>query len=399
MTQPTISDGCLAPIISQQWLGGLVVWGTPEKQIGSMISANSLVGSHLFGSIFAQMNKSFEFVFTNTDWIFTKLKLSESIYNIMAHENLKKVKLGLIGNHAPGFLDLHPHPFLINKTFGCIIKNIGLSEFFTVCDKIPKYEIKKDIKSMFNNGWGIRYRVKCTKKDLEKLSRTYLGLKYLIIKENFDGLAIRCWPEFPRDYGVWPLMGLARLASQGFPITCEGDIDGCLGCICAKFLGAGVIYLSDILEYDVNTLTLWHAGMAPEQLSEDIGSPLGPCIARHFNNFKPGILDAVIKAGICVTIFRLWVCNKKYYLAFLEGETIDPKREDGEYLMGNSGKIIFSKFQLGNKSMIEIFEDFIYLGMPHHCCVVQGHFGKRLTRLAQKLGIKLICPDNKFNKY
>merc|ERR1712216_60093 len=202
------------------------------------------------------------------------------------------------------------------------------------------------------NGWGIRYRVECTKKDLEKLSRTYLGLKYITIKENFDGLAIRCWPEFPRDYGVWPLMGLARLASQGFPITCEGDVDGCLGCICIKFLGAGVVYLSDILEYDANTLTLWHGGMTPEQLSENIGSPLGPCIARHFNNSKPGILDAVIKIGIPVTMFRLWVRNKKYYLASIEGKTIDPQRDDGKYLMGNSGKIFFTKKQLGNGSMI-----------------------------------------------
>lgn len=38
LTQPTISDGRLAPVIAQQWKGGLVVWGTPEKQTGSMVS-------------------------------------------------------------------------------------------------------------------------------------------------------------------------------------------------------------------------------------------------------------------------------------------------------------------------------------------------------------------------
>ena len=65
---------------------------------------------------------------------------------------------------------------------------------------------------------------------------------------------------------------LFRLATDGFPISCEGDVDGVLGCTIAKFLGCGAVYLSDWLEHDQMTLTLWHGGMAPLQLSEPFDS-------------------------------------------------------------------------------------------------------------------------------
>lgn len=393
LTQPTISDGRLAPIIAQQWKGGLVVWGTPEKQTGSMVSANSLVGSHLFASIFSMMNRPFQFVFTNTDWALASEKLTTSIQNIQCVNTLGSVKLALIGHQAPGFLDFHPHPFLLNKTFGCIMQHVGLNDFFAMMNGIPNEEVQSDVEVMQSKGWLTKENVEYSADDLEKASRTYLAMKKLAQEENFDGIAIRCWPELPRDYGCWPLLGLARLATEGLPIACEGDIDGCLGCVVAKFLGAGAIYLTDILEYDADTLTMWHGGMAPEQLSEDSGTPIGPCIARHFNNNKPGILDAVIKIDIPVTLFRFWVRNNEYHLAVVEGVTVDPVRKDGSYLMGNSGLIQFDEQQLGGRSMVDIFEDFVTYGMPHHACVVAGHIASRLRKFCQQSGVKLLSPD------
>ena len=59
---------------------------------------------------------------------------------------------------------------------------------------------------------------------------------------------------------------LAIVFFPGFPIACEGDVDGAFGCLIGKLLGFGVVYLSDWLEHDETTLTLWHGGMAPTQV-------------------------------------------------------------------------------------------------------------------------------------
>jgi hypothetical protein len=55
------------------------------------------------------------------------------------------------------------------------------------------------------------------------------------------------------------------------------------------------------------------------QICEAVGSLIGPCISRHFNNKKAGCLDATIKIGIPVTIYRFWVMDGKYKLIVLEG--------------------------------------------------------------------------------
>ena len=65
-------------------------------------------------------------------------------------------------------------------------------------------------------------------------------------------------------------------------------------------------------------------------------------VSSHFNNGKPGCLDATIKIGIPVTVFRLWVQDNKYQMLALEGKTIRPKR----HLLGNNGLVQFEKSNL-----------------------------------------------------
>ena len=49
-------------------------------------------------------------------------------------------------------------------------------------------------------------------------------------------------------------MALARLATEGLPVACEGDVDGSIGCLVGKLLGCGAVYLSDWLEHDEDRL-------------------------------------------------------------------------------------------------------------------------------------------------
>ena len=63
----------------------------------------------------------------------------------------------------------------------------------------------------------------------------YIALKRLVEAENLDAIAIRCWPELPRDYGQWPYLAVTRLADEGLPVACEGDVDGALTMLCCKF--------------------------------------------------------------------------------------------------------------------------------------------------------------------
>merc|ERR1712029_887938 len=82
--------------------------------------------------------------------------------------------------------------------------------------------------------------------------------------------------------------------------------------------------------------------------------------SRHFNNKKPGCLDATIKIGIPVTIYRFWVMNGSYQVIILEGQTLKPKR----HLLGNNGLVQFPE----SLDLVSKFDDWIQKGFPHHVC-------------------------------
>lgn len=384
--QPTISDGRLAPVLAQLWGPALVFWATPEEQKGEMIAGNSLVGTHLMTASLRQLGRSCQLVYANLDWARAEVQLAAAVHVAFATQAVRHAKLALVGHQAPGFIDFQPSPGALSRTFGCVLQHVGLTEYVdTALHAVAEAEVERDVDYVLNTlklplkdpatGFGTEAS------DLPSASRHYLAMKRLIQENSFDGLAIRCWPELPgpQGVGVWCYMALARLASEGFPVACEGDVDGALGCLIGKLTGCGAVYLSDWLEHDESRLTLWHGGMAPFQLSEAVGGPLGPCISRHFNNRLAGCLDATIKIGIDVTVFRFWVCNNQYHCLVLEGQTIKPSR----HLLGNNGLVKVD----GGVDLSLSFPRWVEQGFPHHVCVVQGRRRDCILQFARDHGV------------
>ena len=157
--------------------------------------------------------------------------MSRAISRAAGTARIKTAKIGLIGHQAPGFVDLHPDPFALHKTFqGCVFEHVGLADLVQAADGIDQESVDADRKLAVPGAFADRV-------DDERSSRLYLALKRLVEAENLDAIAIRCWPELPRDYGQWPYLAVTRLADEGLPVACEGDVDGALTMLCCKFLG------------------------------------------------------------------------------------------------------------------------------------------------------------------
>ena len=137
---------------------------------------------------------------------------------------MKHAKLGLIGYQAPGFQDFHPNPFVMRKTFGTLLLQIGITEYANTAKAIPADQVTSDVAHVteelklpfkdLSTGYGVE------EKELDQSSRHYLAMKSLIRDNNLDGLAIRCWPELPGPEETggldqWAYMALARLATEG----------------------------------------------------------------------------------------------------------------------------------------------------------------------------------------
>jgi L-fucose isomerase-like protein len=164
-------------------------------------------------------------------------------------------------------------------------------------------------------------------------------------------------------------------------VACEGDADGALSAWIGESLGLGRCYLTDWLEHDQETITLWHGGAAPMGLCPPVGEPGGPLIARHFNIKKPAVVEATLREKMPITIMRFWRLDGSYYLTAREGQTVRPKR----HLMGTNGV-----GRLNNQDPRQWFEELCHEGMPHHVAVFEGHSAGLLRRFARALGIRFI---------
>jgi hypothetical protein len=398
LLQTTLGDGRLAPTMAQLWPDPLILWATPENQSGDMISSCSLVGTHVWASTLRHMEHPFELVYgvpessgTGVSPVNSSLsethrhdacattaqRFTEAVRLAATARRLRTVRLGVIGGQAPGYFAMSADPFAIHKGLGAQVQIFSLLEFANVVNELTPEAVAADVAKV--KALGLPHK-DTTDEDLPMASRLYLAMKSFLDNENLDALTIRDWPEMANTFGQWPYLGVARLADEGCAIGIEGDADGALCAWIAESLGLGRCYLSDWLEHDHETITIWHVGAAPMSMCEAVGKPGGPQIAKHFNIKKPAVVEATIRADMPITVYRFWRCDGKYILTAREGETIKPKR----HLMATNA---LAKMNCDPR---EWFENFCHAGMPHHVAVVQGHHAAFLKRLARAMNMQVI---------
>ncbi len=378
VVQPTISDGRLAPLLSRLWRRPLVFWATTEKPSGAMISANSLVGTHVMVATLRQLGHPLEFVYGHPDDPELVRRLHRSILAVHTAQALSESVFGLIGYHAPGFVDFHADPVFLNATLDSQLYHMSTSELIARVREFTDSEIRSDMQDLYDLGLPVGDAFDADPGEaMEMQARYYRAFRNIFSEEHMNALAFRCWPDLPTVTGHWPYLALAKLVSEGMPIAMEGDVDGAMCSLIAESLEIGPVYLSDWLEHTRNTATIWHTGAAPFQLCEAVGQSGGPRIGVQFNNRKPTVVDASIRAGMEVTMYRLWRYQDGYCMTALEGRTLRPDRDR----MATNGL-----FETDWVDVRDWFEDMVQVGMPHHLCIVEGTHRDTLGRVARLIG-------------
>jgi L-fucose isomerase-like protein len=378
LLQTTMGDGRLAPTLAQLWPDPLLIWATPEKPDGDMISSCSLVGAHAWASTLRQMGHSFEVLYGDPDAPETRQKLDEAVRLATTARGLRSARLGLVGGQAPGYFAMNADPFSVHHGLGAQVQMFSLLEFANVVNGLSDEAVADDVAKV--KALGLPHK-DTSDEDLPMASRLYLAMRSFLDTEGLDAMTIRCWPELPNTFGQWPYLGIARLTDEGRAVACEGDADGAMSAWIGESLGMGRCYLTDWLEHDQETITLWHGGAAPMGLCAPVGEPGGPRIARHFNIKKPAVVEATLREAMPITMMRFWRCDGNYYLTAREGQTIKPKR----HLMGTNALA-----RLDKQDPREWFDELCHAGMPHHLAVFEGHSADMLKRLARAMGIRFV---------
>jgi L-fucose isomerase-like protein len=295
---------------------------------------------------------------------------------------LRRAKVGMIGTHAPGFIDLAVEPFLLRRTMGTQLHPLSLPQFIERVQAVSEDAVKKDVQRVLD----LKLPMEGVTADaLPVNSRCYLAMLELIEEESLDGLSLQCWPELPNVLGQWPYLAVSRLSTEGRAVSIEGDVDGCIGSLMSSTLGAGPGFLTDWLEHDRNTIFFWHPGMAPMDMCNLVGCEGGPSLAAHFNIVKPLVVNAQILVNEPVTITRLWRCDDAYHMTAFEGRTIPARRK----LTGNTVLVELAESDVTVGGDVPArFDRLVHAGMPHHVLLSFGKQAGAFRRLARALHLQ-----------
>ena len=148
--QPTMGDGRLAPVLAQLWAGPLVLWATPERPDADRVTACSLVAAHVFGSTLRQMQRPFELVYGPPDDPATRRRLDAAVRLTAAAAGLARAKVGLVGQHAPGFVNMHADPAALSRSLGAQLHHFGLAEFVARVEACEPARVDADVQAVLD---------------------------------------------------------------------------------------------------------------------------------------------------------------------------------------------------------------------------------------------------------
>ena len=215
VSQPTMGDGNLWPILLSDWNGAIIVWATPENPQKTKVTACGLVGAHNWVSGMSQAGRPPYLVYGLPNDLATVTELNNAILASTATVKLQHARVGLIGDHAPGFLNMAVDAAAMQQILGPRLKRFGLHEFIGAMQSFDDVEVAEDRQQAESLGLPIRKNVTLTDDAWNISSRYYLAVKKLVDEESLNAVALRCWPELPNEFGVWPYLAIARLASDG----------------------------------------------------------------------------------------------------------------------------------------------------------------------------------------
>lgn len=369
--QPSIGNGQLMVSVAQHWPGPVVLWATPERQDNPKVSSCSLVGQHMLASVLRGMGQPFELVNGDPADAATRDHLRRSINLCRTYTKLRSSKIGTLGAQPPGYIAMGADPLVARRQLGVQFAPQSLPQFLDRVRDFDAAAVAADVDAVRQLKLPM---LDVAEADLDLQSRFYLALRAVAAEESLDALAVKEWPEISNGVG-WPYLAFSRLASEGVPVGMEGDADGALTCLIGQSIGGGPGFITDWLEHDDDAIHFWHPGTAPLSMIEK------PRLARHFNIVKPMSVDGPLRVGKAFTCARLWRRDGLYVMTAFEGESIPLRRT----VTGNAVLL-----RVDGGGVVDLFDELIHAGMPHHPVLFEGRLIDAFCRLARMLGIAFV---------
>lgn len=363
----TFHLGSLALILHNEIKKPFLLWGYDELPYnGGKIRLNAVCGVNLNAS---NMYKAGIDDYINhvgntvdEDWLKAiKMKVAIESSNI-----------GLIGYHAQGFYNVGVDELHLYHELGVLISHYELDDLFSPdCSIEEGDKEEKELRSTFDCSKLSDYQVR-------KVAELIVKAEKFMKMNALDVVAVRCWPEFAKNYGVSPCAMMSVLQSRGLLLACEGDIEAAISMVAVKAAGENTPFMADLsqVNYHENYALLWHDGVAPCNLWDH---KCNRSLETYFAGGKGVTADFVLKPGEC-SILRIDTARGKTRIYYEEGKAVEMSKD----LSGTYAKVIF------DHPIEEVVDKVVYTGVAHHVIMGYVKYLKAVKYLARLYSWELI---------
>lgn len=369
----TFHLGHLALILNNRVRTPLLLWGYDELPYdGGKIRLNAVCGVNLNASNLYKSGVD-NFVVhvgneVDQDWL-------KAVKMMVA---LKTTKIGLIGHHADGFYNVGVDELHTYKELGVLINHYELSQFFG--GEANEEEIERERKNIL----ALFDTKKLNDEQVYKVAKLVVVASKFMKQEGVDVVAIRCWPEFAKTFGVSPCAMMSILQSRNMLLACEGDIEAALSMVAVRAAGEPTPFMADLsqVNYQENFALLWHDGVAPCNLWDGV---CNRSLETYFAGGKGVTADFVLHDGP-VSIFRIDTARGETRVFYEEGEAVPMEKK----LSGTYAKVIF------DHHISKVIDTVVYTGVAHHVIMGYVKYKRAMSILARIMGWEVIDVDKDY---
>ncbi len=281
------------------------------------------------------------------------------------HKAMRSMVVGAIGARTTAFKTVRIDELALQR-HGITMETVDMSDVFARMKALKSSDkaltAKAKVLQNYSNWKGV------PKKAFDTISRLGVVLDALVDEMSLDALAVRCWIEMQRQYGISCCVLLSEMNNRGIPVGCEVDVGSAITMYALRSASGNVTSCLDWNNNygdDDDKCILFHCGPVPQAmmtgkgdiadhaiLANEVGK--GCAFGCNVGRIKPGPFSF----GNLITEDG----KLKFYLGEAEF-TGDPIPDD---FFGCAGVAQFPDMQ-------ESLRTIGLAGHRHHTAVTPGH--------------------------
>lgn len=246
----------------------ILIWNTQQLyEVGQHFSSAQMVENHgVHGTqdlcnVLLRASVKFEYITSHLNDKDALLKLQDFFVSAMALNNLRKLKVGLIGYPFPGMGDFVLDTTYIASTLGATSIPISVQEFIELAESASQKEVS-DLIDLYKRTYELTDTF--GPEDLEATARAELSMRTLCSKYQLGAFSYQ-FLSFGEDSRTptLPFVAASRLMAEGFGFAGEGDMFGAVGTYLLNCLNEPATF-SEIFTIDFggNSVFMSHMGEA-----------------------------------------------------------------------------------------------------------------------------------------